>query len=99
MTDLDLPIAERPHFVYRIFDADDALIYIGCARDVESRLTLHCARSSQSPRSWAIRRRMVRHTVEEFPTKAAARAAEAEAIRSERPELNVLHNAGTAVSA
>ena len=89
----DIPMSERPHFVYRIFDADDRLIYIGCARDVTSRLTLHTARSSQSPRSWEIRRRMARHTVEEFPDLATARAAEAAAIRAEQPELNVLHKA------
>ena len=89
----DIPMSERPHYVYRIYDADDRLIYIGCARSVTTRLALHTAPSSRSRASWGIRRRMARHTVEEHPNRAAARAAESAAIRAEQPELNVLHNA------
>ena len=82
----------RPHSVYRCYDADDQLLYIGCAWDVDHRIWFHMQRSSQSEVSWAVRRRMARYTSQEYPTKAAARSAEREAIANEAPLLNRQHN-------
>ena len=82
----------RTHHVYRIYDADDALLYIGCAQDVETRLSFHCEISSQSPTSWEIAARMARHTSESYPNKALAREAERQAIAAEAPLLNKQHN-------
>ena len=86
------PRDHRPHYVYRIFDADDALLYVGCAEDVETRLSFHCAFSSQSPTSWEIAERMARHTSQEFPSKSTAHAEEIRAIKTEAPLLNRQHN-------
>ena len=82
----------HPHFVYRIYDAEDRLLYVGCARNVDDRMFLHSAWSSQSPTSWEIRERMVRHTSQKFSTKLRAHAEEIRAIRKEAPLLNKQHN-------
>ena len=83
---------KRPHYVYRIYDADDRLLYIGCAWRVNERIRFHCEISAQSPASWVIRRQMARYTSERFPTKAEARAAERHAIATEWPLLNKQHS-------
>ena len=81
-----------PHYVYRIFDTEERLLYVGSARDVGYRLFLHTSWSSQSPTSWEIRERMARHTSQKFSTKLAAHAEEIRAIRKEAPLLNKQHN-------
>lgn len=79
-----------PHFLYRCYDADDRLLYIGCARDVAARLGVHLV-SWSNPASAALNLRMVRHTEVECPDKATARAAERQAIYDEEPLLNSHH--------
>lgn len=80
----------RPHYVYRCYDADGRLLYIGCARDVVARMDVH--RSSwTNPASAALNMRMTRHTSERYPTKSAARQAEREAIYNEAPLFNHHH--------
>ncbi len=92
MTDL-LDIEDvRTHWIYRIFDKEDQLLYIGCAQDVDSRLRFHFELSVAVPTSWEIARCYARHTSEKFATKALARIAEREAIRLEAPLLNRQHN-------
>jgi predicted GIY-YIG superfamily endonuclease len=85
---------DRPHYVYRIFDAADRLLYVGCTEDVTTRLFFHCQISTPSEASWEIKRDMARHTSQEYPSKAAAHAAEIHAIRTEMPLLNRQHNPG-----
>jgi len=78
------------HYVYRCYDTADRLLYIGATGDVDGRLyhlTSLC-NSAKGP-GGELRRRMVRHTVEAFPTRQAAFEAERAAIVAERPELNV----------
>jgi hypothetical protein len=70
-----------PHFVYRCFDADGALLYIGCSGDPAARVRKHASRSEWFADCADI-------TVQEYPHFWAARAAEDEAIYTERP----LHN-------
>ena len=81
-----------PHFVYRIFDNDNQLLYIGCANDVESRISMHCQISTPLAASWEIARQMSRYTIEEFPNREQGHAAERLAIESESPLLNRQHN-------
>ena len=79
--------------LYRIYDADDVLLYIGVTKDVQTRIEFHLARSTRQEASWAIRRRMARHTVQALrggPIEALA--AEREAIKAEAPLLNKVHN-------
>lgn len=78
------------HVVYRCYDADDRLLYIGCTWDINSRLNVH-ASSWHNPVSYVLNLRMVRHTVAEYPDKQSARKAEREAIRDEQPLLNLHH--------
>lgn len=87
----DVPPAERPHFVYRIYSADDVLLYIGCAYDVEQRIYMHKATYTMVD-AFLIHRHYQRHTSEQHPTLRAARAAERAAITAEAPLLNRQHN-------
>lgn len=70
--------------LYRHFDADGRLLYVGISRSVTARLTQH----SESPWDHLI----ARIEVERFPTREEAEAAERAAIRSERPIHNRTHN-------
>jgi predicted GIY-YIG superfamily endonuclease len=78
------------HVVYRCYDADDRLLYIGCTRDIGARMQVHYA-SPDNPASVVIARRMERVTETEYPDKATAQAAEREAIYNEAPMFNLHH--------
>lgn len=82
---------KHPHYVYRLFGKDGALLYIGCAADVEHRVYMHLQTYTMVD-AFLIHRHYDRHTSEAHPTKLAARQAEAKAIRTERPLLNRQHN-------
>lgn len=81
---------EISHHVYRIYDANDVLIYIGATSNLKARMATH-----RSMKPWpgcapvvTVGARMARWTSTEYPTRADAFAAERAAIRAERPELN-----------
>ena len=78
------------HIVYRCYDADDRLIYVGCTSDVVSRMQVHGS-SWGNPVSAALNMRMVRHTETAYPDKVSGRRAEREAIFAEAPVLNLHH--------
>lgn len=90
--DEDMPLEARPHDVYRIFDDQGRLLYIGCARDWTERIHMHEALRRQNAVSDAICHRGYRVTVEIYRNKAMARAAEKTAIKAEAPHLNLEHN-------
>lgn len=70
-------------FVYRCFDADGLLLYVGSTtKSVDSRIAAHQRDSSWWPSVAHVR-------VEEFAHGLAARAAEVRAIRTEHPIHNV----------
>lgn len=83
---------QRRHSVYRCFDAEGQLLYIGCAQEPTYRMHMHMQTSTQSAVSWELQERMARWDSVEYPTKAEARAAERAAILAERPLLNRQHN-------
>lgn len=85
-------IASRPHYVYRLFDENDQLIYIGCARDAQSRVNQHKDWNIPSRTSDYFWRHTLRFTSEKYPNLALARNAERAAIESEVPLLNRFHN-------
>ena len=89
MSDL---LTARPYFVYRIFDKNDQLLYIGSTREVEYRISMHTQSSIAQPSSWEIAERMSYQTVQEYPDKAQATIAEKQAIKSEMPLFNREHN-------
>lgn len=70
--------------VYRFFDANDRLLYIGSTGDLGQRAYAHRCRSTWWPKQ-------VRVEIQDFSSLNAARAAEAEAIAAERPAHNVHH--------
>jgi hypothetical protein len=75
--------------VYRLFDADGKLLYIGSTGDLRVRLQQHRLGVAGTSLADIIRRRYARHEVAFFPTLAAARRAELAAIATEQPELNI----------
>jgi len=70
--------------VYRLYDATGALLYIGASCNPTRRYKDHASR-----RPWW--REVYRREVEWHPTRAAALAAEREAIKSDRPRYNKVH--------
>lgn len=85
-------VAARPHYVYRVFDAKDRVLYIGCSRDPWSRLSCHRSFGNPNRSSAAIQMYGVREEVTKYPTYDEARAAEKAAIYDEAPYFNFAHN-------
>lgn len=72
------------HVVYRYFDRDGQLLYVGCTKNVVRRDWEH--RSGGTGAWWYPL--VTRTRVRVFPTAEAAAASEAEAIRTEAPIYN-----------
>lgn len=71
--------------LYRYFDIDGVLLYVGIAADVEKRDKAH---ESKSP--WHARVETLKYR--SYPSRAEAAAREREAIRTENPLFNVMSN-------
>lgn len=71
-----------PATVYRAFDAEGALLYVGASTRLGARLDSH-----RYGKTWW--REVARIELAHFPDSATALAAEREAIRTERPAHNV----------
>lgn len=84
-------LAESPTALYRHFDAQGNLLYIGIAANVTARTIQHSKNSA-----WA--RSMSHLTIEHFDNRKDAMLAEAEAIRREKPLHNIVH-AGPGIAA
>jgi len=74
-------MVNRRTCVYRAYDADERLLYVGISMSLDGRLTKH--------RSSAWWPEVVEITVQWFDGREAAKAAEREAILNERPMHNV----------
>ncbi|GAA4987280.1 GIY-YIG nuclease family protein [Actinopolymorpha pittospori] len=72
----------EPNALYRFFDEDGALLYVGITASLPRRLGEHAAEKPW----WTSLRRI---TVDHYDSRAAAIAAETEAIRTERPAWNI----------
>jgi predicted GIY-YIG superfamily endonuclease len=68
--------------VYRLYDDQDVLLYVGVAKTFGKRWTQHASAKSWWPE-------VQRQTVEWFPDRDAAFAAEGIAMRDERPRHNI----------
>lgn len=91
--DLDLYPHERPHVVYRVFDARNRLLYVGCTIEINQRRNIHlCWGNNNSETSRLLSLYGDRWETEEHPDLATARAAERKAIHDEAPLLNKQHN-------
>lgn len=71
--------------LYRFYDADDVLLYIGISDHLATRHMSHVAESSWMEFA-------ARSTIERHPTRAEAADAEVAAIRAESPLFNSQHN-------
>lgn len=80
----------RATCLYRLFDADDVLLYVGISKSGLMRLGQHL-----TEKPWASD--VARTTIEWFTSRSEAAAAEVAAIVTEKPRHNVMH-AGTSVS-
>lgn len=73
----------QPTTLYRHFDADGRLLYVGISKSALRRLASH-----EETSAWVQSISSV--TVERFPCRSAAAEAEKLAIQSERPAYNVV---------
>ncbi|SES04203.1 GIY-YIG nuclease family protein [Streptomyces qinglanensis] len=73
---------DHPTALYRFYDGDDALLYVGITHNVEQRFAAHAVKAPW----W---HEAARQTVEWYDSRAAALAAELHAIRAERPRHNI----------
>ena len=81
---MSLAMADRPHYVYRHYDADGRVLYIGCTSDPDKRFGQR--RTAQSSADWWP---LVARTEVTGPMSyAEAVYAEAQAIRADRPPHN-----------
>lgn len=71
--------------IYRLWNAEDALIYIGIAKNPAARFAKHAERSHWWPEVASIQ-------IDWAPTRDEALSIEREAIRAEKPRYNVRHN-------
>lgn len=71
--------------VYRIFDGDDNLLYVGASERSLARVQEHA-----SEKGWFSD--VNRVSIERFETREEALSAEKRAIETERPRHNVQHN-------
>lgn len=77
-----------PHALYRFWDADRHLLYVGITVNPGARWKNHT-----KDKAWWLD---VAHvTIEQHPTRQAVLDAERTAILTERPRHNVVHNQGT----
>lgn len=72
-------------YLYRLFGADDTLLYTGVSDDWTRRLRQHAL-----GKQWATE--ILSVTLETYPDRPAVLAAERQAIRSEKPLHNIHHN-------
>lgn len=76
-----------PTTLYRFFDADDRLLYVGISLSVVERLRAH-----RSDKHWFPD--LARATFENFDSRREAAAAELAAIKAEKPIYNVAGSVG-----
>jgi predicted GIY-YIG superfamily endonuclease len=79
---MQLPMADQAHKLYRFFDADGVLLYVGITMNPGARWDCH----SKGSRWWS---RMATMTAVEYPDRYSALAAEREAVKTEHPLFNV----------
>jgi hypothetical protein len=77
-------LADRPTALYRFFDAEGRLLYVGIAHDPEKRWATHRLYQGW----WHL---VANKTHEWFPDRAAAKAAEDKALIDEMPRFDGSH--------
>ena len=76
--------ADKPTVLYRLWDKDDNLLYIGISYNPIKRLDGHCVDKPWFSEITAI-------TLEHLPTRTDASEKEIKAIKKENPKYNLAH--------
>lgn len=85
------------HYLYRCFDPDGVLLYIGCTRDVKKRMANHACTTTRHNASWWLSVCMARYEVDgPYRGLTRGRKAERKAIAAEQPVFNT-QDRGTSV--
>lgn len=93
------PTVDADHYLYRCYDADGDLLYIGCTTDVKRRISAHRRGGKARASKW-LSVFMSRHEVEgPFRGRDAGRDAERKAINVEQPIFNYQERAGVDLAA
>jgi predicted GIY-YIG superfamily endonuclease len=74
-------MTDGPHVLYRLFNSDGELLYIGITKDLPARLCHHRTR-----KPWFSE--VTRSSTENFANRGELAAAEIRAIQNERPKYN-----------
>ncbi|GAA2929604.1 GIY-YIG nuclease family protein [Streptomyces enissocaesilis] len=83
------PLTPVPTALYRLRDQSGTLLYVGITNNLGWRWKTHAADKEWWPE-------VVTRSIEWFPTRSHALAAEAAAIRAEQPLHNIQHNKASA---
>lgn len=73
----------RPTDLYRFWDTRDRLLYVGISYRIENRLSEH-----RRTKPWE---EVAKVTIEHYPDRTTAEAAERHAIQTEHPKWNIAH--------
>ncbi len=82
-------LTHRPG-VYRMYDADDALLYVGKARDLRNRVGTYFQGRATDAKTMALKARIARCEVTVTHTETEALLLENELIKAHRPRFNIL---------